>query len=873
MRQILLCIGQASFKTVHSIFLMAMFFPVICFAQEATIKGKITDSKTKESLIGVNVVLTDNTGVATDIDGNYELKLAEGQHTITYRFIGYTSQTKIVTAKAGEAVTLDVQLEPAVTQLDVVVVSAGKFEQKYEDITVSMDIVKPYLAENKNATSMDKVVQQSPGVQVVDNEVQIRGGSGYSFGAGSRVQILVDDLPLLSGDAGRPTWSYLPIENLEQIEVIKGASSVLYGSAALSGVINIRTAYPKDEPKTKINVYQGIYDNPKRKHATWWDYKGTNPMYTGMNFFHSRKIKNLDLVIGGNLFNDNGYVGPEPTTEEIETILLRRRKYGPSNKNDSIFINGQYYVNAGGNDTTFTITPQFNTTTPNISKFENRARMNVNLRYRSRKIEGLSYGVNVNSMYSRSATVLVMLDCDTGMYRSFPGAITRTLMTTYNIDPFITYFDASGNRHSLRTRYYYLDNNNNNNQANKSTLHYGEYQYQKTFQNIKNFTITAGAMGVLSNSEAPLYAANEDSSGLNSATNLAGYVQVDKKFFDRLTFNAGARYERFRINKSVEGKPVFRSGLNLQVLRETYLRVSFGQGYRFPTIAEKYIRTGVGTMNIFPNLDIKSETSWNAEVAVKQGFKIGKFMGYLDIAYFRQEFENNIEFNFGYWGNTSLKTTIDAIDDSVAKNIGFRSINVGKTRVDGLDVSILGQGKIGEVAFTTLAGYTYMRPVALEPDYGYSQVNMDTADFNFLIKPQGIIDSTWLTYNNTSSDPTNNILKYRFQHLLKVDLEASYAKFSLGGSVRYNSFMQNVDKIFLVLDTGAVSLLPTGITQYRLDRYGKGTYVFDARFSYKVNDKSKVAVIVNNMLNEEYMIRPLVIESPRTFAIQYTLDF
>jgi outer membrane receptor protein involved in Fe transport len=889
MRQILLSIGQVPTKAMHSVFFMAVFFPLLCFAQEAVIKGKITDSKTKETLIGVNVVLTDNTGVASDIDGNYELKIAEGQHTITYRFIGYTSQTRTVTAKSGETITLDVQLEPAVTQLDVVVVSAGKFEQKYEDITVSMDVVKPYLAENKNATSMEKVVQQAPGVQVVDNEVQIRGGSGYSFGAGSRVQILVDDLPLLSGDAGRPTWSMLPIENLEQIEVVKGASSVLYGSAALSGVINIRTAYPKDEPKTKINVYQGIYDNPKRTQAIWWDKDGTNPMYTGMNFFHSRKIKNLDLVIGGNLFNDNGYVGPEPTTEEIENIILRRRKYGPSSKNDSIFINGQYYVNAGGNDTTFTITPKFTTTEHNIGKFENRARMNVNLRYRSKKIEGLSYGVNVNSMYSRSATVLVMLDCDTGMYRSFPGAITRTLMSTYNIDPFITYFDASGNRHSLRTRYYYLDNNNNNNQANKSTLTYGEYQYQKTFQNIKNFTITSGVMGVYSHSIAPLYAANEDSSGISNASNVAGYFQLDKKFFEKLTFNMGLRGEYFKVNsvatqsdidiggktliKNLPFKPVFRSGLNYQLLRETYMRVSFGQGYRFPTIAEKYIRTGVGTMNIFPNLDIKEETSWNAEVAIKQGFKIGKFMGYLDIAYFRQEFENNIEFNFGYWGNTSIQTTIDAIDDSIAKNIGFRSINVGRTRVDGVDISLLGQGKIGEVTLTTLAGYTYMRPVALEPDYGYSRVNMDDSTFNTLIKPQGIIDSTILTYNNTSSDPTNNILKYRFQHLLKVDLEATYSKFSLGGSVRYNSFMQNVDKIFLVLDTGAVNLLPTGITQYRLDRYGKGTYVFDARFSYKINEKTKVAVIINNLLNKEYMIRPLVIESPRTFAIQYTMEF
>ena len=93
---------------------------------------------------------------------------------------------------------------------------------------------------------------------MVDGEPQIRSGSGFSYGAGSRVMVMVDDLPVLSGDAGRPTWGFLPLENLEQIEVIKGASSVLYGSAALSGVINIRTRYPDARPLTRITNTEHI---------------------------------------------------------------------------------------------------------------------------------------------------------------------------------------------------------------------------------------------------------------------------------------------------------------------------------------------------------------------------------------------------------------------------------------------------------------------------------------------------------------------------------------------------------------------------------------------------------------------------------------
>ena len=68
----------------------------------------------------------------------------------------------------------------------------------------------------------------------MDGQANIRGGSGYSYGAGSRVMLLMDDLPILTGDVNEVKWNYLPVEIIGQVEVIKGASSALYGS--LSGL-------------------------------------------------------------------------------------------------------------------------------------------------------------------------------------------------------------------------------------------------------------------------------------------------------------------------------------------------------------------------------------------------------------------------------------------------------------------------------------------------------------------------------------------------------------------------------------------------------------------------------------------------------------
>ena len=133
------------------------------------------------------------------------------------------------------------------------------------EVTVSMEVLKPSLIENKSLQSIENAVDQVPGVNVIDGQANIRGGAGFSYGAGSRVLVMVDEMPMLTADAGDVKWTFLPVENCEQIEVIKGASSALFGSSAINGVINFRTAYAKDEPETKINFYGGVYDKPRRK--------------------------------------------------------------------------------------------------------------------------------------------------------------------------------------------------------------------------------------------------------------------------------------------------------------------------------------------------------------------------------------------------------------------------------------------------------------------------------------------------------------------------------------------------------------------------------------------------------------------------------
>ena len=215
-------------------------------------------------------------GTTTDLQGRYTLDLPPGEHTISIRLISFAEKQVKLKLEDGENRTLDLALGSSAQELKLVVVSAGRFEQRIEDVTVSMEVIKPAIIENNNSTSMEDAMQFIPGVNIVDGQANIRGGSGWSYGAGSRVQVLCDDLPQLAADANDAKWSFLPVENLEQVEVIKGASSVLFGSSALNGVINIRTAYPKDTPITKINYFAAAYDKAKLSldgityRLDWW---------------------------------------------------------------------------------------------------------------------------------------------------------------------------------------------------------------------------------------------------------------------------------------------------------------------------------------------------------------------------------------------------------------------------------------------------------------------------------------------------------------------------------------------------------------------------------------------------------------------------
>lgn len=792
------------------------------FAQKNILSGTVYD-KYDNDVLPYTLISSPclSEPVMADENGNFEIYVTTDECDFTFLFNTYVTETKHVVFDAKHRkIKLRVALESEVTNIGgITIVEEGQDNERATS-TSSIVSIAPAEMANMNITEASDLVDKIPGVAVVDNEPQIRGGSGFSSGMGSRVLIMLDGMPFLRPDAGRPMWSFIPMENIHTIDVHKGASSVVFGSSALTGAVNVITAYPGLTPTTKVTVHAGVYDRPALDYKTSWG--KVSPMKWGASFLHSRIIKNnFDFVIGGEYYNDQSYLGPE------------------------------YPVSVGKS---------------NEGPYEMRARFNFSTRYRAKKIRGLVASLNGNFMYSENATSFFWYDCDTNMYRTYAGSLTTSKDYMFYVDPVISYASADGSRYVLQNRVLYSNNDANDGvQSARSLMAYDEFKYTKSFKKI-GMSLQAGLLNNYTSSFGRVFSGNNYDTVPQKMTcdNMAIYAQLEEKLLrnKNLTIVGGARWEFYFANGHFNQKPIFRLGINYQLLAShTAFRASIGQGYRYPSIGERYISITVGRYGFYPNPDLVPESSWNAELGIVQPFRVGSFEGMFDVAGYYQQFDNFIEFAFGDWG-----TKGNIMDD-----MGFMYLNTGPASISGVDISLVGNGKISKnVNFNFILSYTYSHPI--------------TKNRNGIYYSQYVNDSTTndYTFVTTASDTTHSILKYRIQHNLKFDFGFTFwKKVSLDFSLSYYSAMRNVDQMFFDFDcenennSYAQNMfvqswgdLPfRGYNKY-FNEHTKGSLVMDIGISYNILDNLKLSFVVKNFLNNEYTLRPMHLEAPRSYNVQ-----
>lgn len=783
-----------------------LFLLLSCYGWTQDLNGIVYD-ETDQPLIGVLVETDGGLKTRTDMNGTFSLPVTSYPVTLSFKFFDFKTKTETVLEPMGDE-KLVVTMTPLTQNLEGVVVSASRREQNIEDVPVSLDIIKPELIENKALNNVEEAVNQAPGAYAMDGQVSIRGGSGFSYGAGSRVLVVWNDVPLLSADAGDAKWQSIPIENVSQIEVLKGASSVLYGSGALNGIISLRDKEPTKVGETKLSYQTGVYDQPKRKSLRW---SNKSLFSSQFNAYHGKMFDKFGYTVSVYDFRTDGFRAGEE---------------------------------------------------------QNRFRFNGSFIFKPEKVKRLKAGLNYSANVERKG-LFIIWESDSLAYQPSGGtedpfSDTSSLSVTENIrltlDPYVKWFDKFDNKHSIQNRWYYTDNRSQDGQSAAASMYYTDYKFERKFKN--DFVLTTGLTGIFNVVRSELY-------GDHDSRNYALYAQLEKSF-GKLDITGGVRGEYFQQNEldpdsrvyfsndsttAVPVRPIFRLGANYELFEYTHLRVSFGQAIRYPSVAERYASTSIGALNIFPNPGLKPEKGWSAELGIKQGLKISNFKGFIDVAGFINEYQNMMEFTFGYFKPDSIPISFNPNDPGYPEKwFGFRAENAENARITGVEVSINGTGNIGPVEVTALMGYTYMNPIVLNPDSAY----VYGADGN-----------------GGLSDTTSNMLKYRFRHLAKGDIQLKYKKLMLGFTGRYNSFMENIDANFEsginVPLVGNTQVLP-GLAEYR-EKNDNGDVVFDARIGYQINETFLLNFVVNNVFNEEYMTRPGDIRAPRQFLLRFQAKF
>jgi len=751
------------------IFLKALFFGLILFfesfyanSQDVIYKCFVTDYQ-HHPLPGVSLHVMGDHGTASDSEGKIIYRIKLPAHLL-FSCLGYKNREFSISSVLRGFDTIYFEEDTKI--MGDVVVTASKRGQNINEVTQSMEVIKQDFLIQTQTTQVQQALEKLPGIVVQKDEVSIRGASGFSYGAGSRVMVLLDDMPILSGDASDPKWDYYPIENISQVEILKGASSALYGSAAMEGVINLKTTVATDTPYTMVKVYGGFYDHPAKTDTGFWAKQTAPRMISGVTVAHRETFGPFKITASATFSNDDGYrLGDNSQIERANLFV----EYSPP-KNNRLVID----FSANGME-------------DNGQLF-------------------LFFG-NVSDPYV-----------------PYPGTTSTYNYFRWHTDLSLKYYLTETSKLILRTRYFTTINDNNTNQSSTAHVWFNEFQYQNRLfkSGMAQTDLTTGL--TYTNTQT----LSDSLYGNHGGNNAAAYVQIDQKF-GKFTFNVGGRIEANKIDTlKLDYAPVFRAGANYHIADLTYLRASYGQGFRYPSVAELYAHTTSGAINIIPDPTLNPEKGWSSEVGVRQLFGFWGIKGYVDVSGFLSEYQNMIEYIFNYYPPSPTS-------NFNLKYLGFKGLNIGNTLIEGYEISTAMEKEIGKLHATLYGGYTFVLPY-----------NRDSV-------------------GKKLSVPYHEYLSFRHKDMVKANLELGYKKFGIGFYSFYNSPFLNMDQFFINLIKGLSQ------NNYWMP-YSAG-FVADLRLSYKITKAVNLSLFAKNVFNKEYMEVPGNTNAPRNFQLQMVWEF
>ena len=551
----------------------------------AAVYGFVRDTLGQPIRVEVRDLGTDR-ATTTDANGRYRLTVAAGTAVLRIGSFGFRFVVDTVALAAGDSLERDYRLQPAVVELQPTIVTAAKHSQLLDQAVTSVALVSDTDLARRAVSAVDEAVNLAPGVLFLSGQVNIRGSSGFVEGLGSRVLLLVDGVPANQGDRGGIDWDMVPVADIDHVEVVKGAGSALYGSAALGGVVNLITHDIPVGFHGRLRATGGMYANPPYQTWQFRDYTGGLGGLDATGSYGTETLRG-SLTVGGR--HSDGY-REQDRSNQWETAGRAEWLPAPGTR-----------VTASGAWTShqYEVFPTW--CVPGACDTRGQA------------FQPFMIDTSGRGSYTRSNKGYLAATVERTSSPAFAwqarGSWLRTHFTDLNPDDW-----GVANRLGAEVR---------------GLLHAG---------GADDRVLTVGLEGAHTGITSDIFG-DSGRVGDHTEVELAPYGEVEQRV-GRVRVTAGARLDYVSVDDSERTAVVSpRIGAVLPTAFGTW-RASVGRGFRAPTLAERYVTTRALGFDVVPNPGLHPETAWSFEVG--NAAPVGSW-GRLDAALFWTEARQLIE--------------------------------------------------------------------------------------------------------------------------------------------------------------------------------------------------------------------------------------
>jgi iron complex outermembrane receptor protein len=458
-------------------------------------------------------------------------------------------------------------MTPEVIESTPMIVTAAKHRQEVDKTPVSVDVMPGSTIAARNPVTLDDALKQTAGVGIIDGQIDLRGSSGFNWSGSSRVLMLVDGHPMINGDTGGINWDVIPVEEIERVEIVKGAGSALYGSNAMAGMVNVLTRDPSRTQQTRIRLTGGVFDQPPYPEWRWTDRFLTYHLFdekkfdvsnilgfSGIDISHSRRIGDLGVMVSLGRKTSTSYM--ENDDYSRWNALVKIKTLSSSTKTFDLIAN--WAVNDHGNFLQW------------FSK--------------DRPLEVPDAELGNRILYRKG-----FIDA------TFRNAVSRS-------------FAYSIKAHAYRTDW--KDDFADNHDGAVTDRTGVELTTEHAW----------GAHAVTLGGEAAWTGTTSTMYGNHQVWDLAFYGEDVWTPLPRWQFSAGGRFDAHQVVGLASDREFSpRLGLVFQAWPGCSLRLSAGHGFRAPSLAEVFANTVVSGFRVLPNPNLtKAERAWSFEIGGRQ---------------------------------------------------------------------------------------------------------------------------------------------------------------------------------------------------------------------------------------------------------------